>query len=395
MLQGGSGSLNSLSLNVGNGSARVSRPGSGVKLDLNGPADVPFEPLPDSWVDVPIIASLRQVAARHPGQLAIRDRRAALTYCDLVARVSRASAAIRLFPVRHGAVGLLLPNSAAYPVAVLACLAAGRAVVPFDLSYPAVRNAPLVRAASLDAVVVAGGGPDVRDLLPDGVPCIDLLSCLDHPVADWAEGVALGPDDPAAVLHTSGSSGRPKPIVVSKASLLQRVLQYVNASHVGPWDQLCPLISPCTISGMREQMTALLTGATLQVLDVHREGLAELRGLIGDRWITAIYAVPAMLRAVMQADGLAEDFASLRIVRLGGDTVLWRDVALLREAFRRRAVSRSGSAQRSRPACSGSSRGTSRPRAPRCRSATNFPACQSRSSARPASRCATVRSVNW
>ena len=121
--------------------------------------------------------------------------------------------------------------------------------------------------------------------------------------------------------------------MISQASLLQRVLQHVNASHISPLDRICPLSSPCTISGVREQLAALLTGATLHILDPHRESLNNLRRSIGDQRISIIYAVPALLRAVVQAEGLPEDLFSLRVVRLGGDAVLWRDVLLLRGAL--------------------------------------------------------------
>jgi len=302
-------------------------------LDLNGPVDTAFEARPADWVDVPIIESLRQIAARYPDQIAVQDRDTALSYRELTMAVGRLSAAIDRSPARCGAVGILLPNSIFHPVAALACLAAGRAFVPFDLHHPPARVADLIQGAGLDAVVTATDGMAVDQILPPDLLRIDIAACLDGPVPDLTGDGMLGADSPAAILHTSGSTGRPKAIVISQASLLQRVLQHVNASHIGPSDQICPLSSPCTISGTREQLTALLTGATLHVVDPHGLSLDEIRRSIGDRRVSIIYAVPALLRTLVQANGLAEDFASLRVVRLGGDTVLWRDISLLRKAL--------------------------------------------------------------
>ena len=302
-------------------------------LDLNGPINLPFEAIPANWVDVPIIETLRQVAARHPERTAVRDRLASLDYRGLIAAVDRLAAAINRIPAQHGALGLLLPNSVHHPIAALACLAAGRAFAPFDLNYPPARIASLVQDAALDAVIVSGSASGDGPGSPPGLPRIDISACLDGPAAGPLDRAPLGPDSPAAILHTSGSSGRPKAVVISQASLLQRVLQHVNASHIGLSDQICPLSSSCTISGVREQLAALLTGATLHVVDPHRSSLSEIRRLIGDLRISVVYAVPALLRAIVQADGVAEDFASLRVVRLGGDAVLWRDISLLRQAL--------------------------------------------------------------
>ena len=303
------------------------------ELDLNGLIDRPFDPLPPDWIETPVIASLVRIAQRHPGRIAIRDRDATLTYRHLVEAVARLAASIGSVPARHGAVGLLLPNAVLSPVAALACLAAGRAFVPFDLNHPPARTAGLIQTAALDAVILAGrDAAAAAPLLPPDLARIDASLCYEGPVPDLP-AAALGPDSPAAILHTSGSTGRPKPVVLSQAALLQRVLQQVNAAHVTLTDHVCPLSSPCTIAGQREQLLALLTGATLHVLDPYRQTLAELRRAIGDQRITVIYAVPALIRAVVQADGLPEDLASLRLLRLGGDAVLWRDIVLLRQAL--------------------------------------------------------------
>lgn len=303
-------------------------------LDLHGPDDRPFEPLAEDWIDVPILDHLRWIAACHPNRIAIRDLHVAFSYRELVAAVARLAATIATMPCRHGAIGLLLPNDARHPIASLACLAAGRLAVPFDLSHPEARIANLLGDIHLDGLLVSEGGPGQGPgpgsaLRPD-LTRIDIASCLHGPALDLqAIGIA-DPDGAVAVLHTSGSSGRPSPVVISQAGLLQRVLQQINACHVDELDQVCPLSSPCTISGMREQLTALLTGATLHVVSPLQSGLAELRQLIADRRISIIYAIPTLVRAVLEADGRPDDLASLRVLRIGGDSVLWRDVRSLR-----------------------------------------------------------------
>ncbi|WP_228277730.1 AMP-binding protein, partial [Acinetobacter baumannii] len=83
------------------------------------------------------------------------------------------------------------------------------------------------------------------------------------------------------------------------------------------------------MAGCREVMTALLCGATLHIADVEALGLRALRRQFRTHSVTIVYLVPALLRALMTPP-FNDDFASLRIVRIGGEKVLWTDTALAR-----------------------------------------------------------------
>jgi acyl-coenzyme A synthetase/AMP-(fatty) acid ligase len=121
-----------------------------------------------------------------------------------------------------------------------------------------------------------------------------------------------------------------KGIVNNQRSLLQRVLQHVQASHANSEDVFLLLSSLCTIAGTREALTALLTGSRLVIIDPEMAGLRAIRKTIHDQGISILYAVPALISAVIDAATTEDDFRSLRIVRLGGDRVLWSDIAAVR-----------------------------------------------------------------
>ncbi|HVZ15487.1 MAG TPA: alpha/beta fold hydrolase [Terriglobales bacterium] len=135
------------------------------------------------------------------------------------------------------------------------------------------------------------------------------------------------------VLYTSGSTGRPKGLVNSQRNLLRRVEQYTNAAHISADDRFMPMSSECTIAGIRERLTALLNGATLHLLDVQRAGARQILQQLRERQISVIYAVPALLRSLIQLDAEKAP-RSLRLVRVGGDAVLWSDIDLLRDWLR-------------------------------------------------------------
>lgn len=305
-----------------------------VSLNWNGTSERPFIPFLDALLEQPIVGLFADVARCNPGRLAIADRHEQLTYKRCLALVERLAERLRAITPKSGAIGVLLPNCAYYPVATLACLAAGRLLVALDLRYPPDRNSLLIRDARLDALIVVEDPVAAGVDLPPGLPQIDfgrLVLEPDSDAAKQAEFSPAGPDAPAIIIYTSGSQGRPKGVVNSQRSILQRVQHYINAAHINEADHFCPLSSPSTISGVREQMTALLAGATLHVVDPLQAGIREIRGTIRQAGVTMVYTVPALLRTIVQAGDDADDFASLRVLRIGGDRVFWSDIALARQ----------------------------------------------------------------
>src|SRR4029077_18095945 len=140
---------------------------------------------------------------------------------------------------------------------------------------------------------------------------------------------SMSVDEPACVLFTSGSTGRPKSIVNSQRNLLQRVTQSINAAHINSADRFLTLASTCTIVAVRDVMTALLAGASIHLLDPHGVGAREVLNVIGAEAITILFAFPARLRSIAGARGGRAE-ASLRLVRVGGDTTVWNDIETLR-----------------------------------------------------------------
>ncbi|MGW2229950.1 condensation domain-containing protein, partial [Streptomyces formicae] len=172
---------------------------------------------------------VQERARRTPEARAVVDRVTSLTYRELNSRANRLA---RLL-VAHGAgperhVALALSRTAAYPLAVLAVLKAGAACVPLDPGHPAERLRHVLAetrpvcvvtdTAALDGLVDC---PSVRigadGAAEPGRPGAE--GCGDHDLTDGDRVSPLLPRHPAYVSYTSGSSGRPKGVVVEHRSL--------------------------------------------------------------------------------------------------------------------------------------------------------------------------------
>jgi amino acid adenylation domain-containing protein len=299
---------------------------SDFPLDWNGPIHRPFDAFLDESKARPIVELLERVVNRFPERIALCGPEGQMTYAELWRALTGWAEQIAGMTAPSDLVGILAPVGPAFPVAMLACLAAGRPFVALDPGYPPEWIAQVLESSRPALLLVSNAGHSAMADIP--VRVLDLQGAVRAASPSWRPA-RLGPDAPACVLFTSGSTGQPKGIVNSQRNLLQRVSQSINAAHINSDDRLLTLTSLCTIVGVRDMMTALLAGASFYLLDTQHAGTREIHRVIREGHISILFAFPALLRSVVESSGnRAGD--RLRLVRVGGDTTLWRDIAMLR-----------------------------------------------------------------
>jgi acyl-coenzyme A synthetase/AMP-(fatty) acid ligase/thioesterase domain-containing protein len=294
-------------------------------LDWNGPAGRIFTRFRDEDMDRPIIAHLERVARRQPNRIAVTDSDTSLSFSELWDGLSGLAETIASETKPGDLIGIALPACSMVPVAILACLAAGRPFVVLDPHYPGNWLGQVLDDARPALIL---GRQDVLGAVETAARVIHLTG-LPQPARKGWRFTELGVDQTACVVFTSGSTGRPKGIVNSQRNLLQRVGQSINAAHINAEDRFLTLASLCTIVGVRDAITALLAGASIHVLDLQRAGAREILNVIRAEAITILFSFPALLRSVIAHAGERAGGA-LRLVRIGGDTTLWSDIDQLR-----------------------------------------------------------------
>ena len=309
-------------------------------LDWNGPVGRPFTRVRDQDLQQPIIEHFERLARRQRGRIAVRDANTALTFGELWDAVSGLAETLGAETKPGDLIGILLPACSMFPVAMLACLASGRPFVALDTHNPPDWLDHVLQDTRPALIVTLEEGfRSVEHSVEARMPTLRLirLTGLPRPGHRGWRPVSMGVDEPACVLFTSGSTGRPKSIVNSQRNLLQRVAQSINAAHINTTDRLLTLASPCTVVGVRDVLTALLAGASIHLLDPLGVGAREILDVIRTEAITILFAFPALLRSIVPARGVRAG-ASLRLVRLGGDTTVWSDIETLRTWLRPEAA---------------------------------------------------------
>ncbi|WP_206507332.1 non-ribosomal peptide synthetase [Streptomyces chrestomyceticus] len=154
-------------------------------------------------------------AARTPDAVAVRDAGRTLTYAGLAARSHQLAHHLVGLGAGPGTlVGVCADRGVDAVVALLGVLRAGGAFVPLDPAYPAERLRVMLEDAAVSVVVTEERLLDRVAGHDAAVVCLDrdrpLLDAL--PATPPATSVAV--DDLAYVVYTSGTTGRPKGVMV-------------------------------------------------------------------------------------------------------------------------------------------------------------------------------------
>lgn len=215
-------------------------------------------------------AAVAAVAERAPASVALRAGETTTggttTYERLVRTADVLAERLRHLGVEPGVVvGVLTDRS---PESYIAALAAGRAGAAFlaaDSTCPQERLREMLRQSRTAVLCIQRHLLDLaRSVAPAGVELVvvdgDELAAAPVP-PPVVSGV--NPGDPAYVVFTSGSSGHPKPIVITHLALLNLQVALRQVYRVTPDDRVLQWFSPHFDGWPFDLVTALTAGAQL------------------------------------------------------------------------------------------------------------------------------------
>lgn len=219
----------------------------------------------------------------------------------------------------RGSVAVMLPTSGLFPLALLAAWQLGRTVVPVnyllsrdDLAY-VLKDADCDLVLSVQPMLDFIGGPpsSPRVLRLEDVPFRGL------PRPRWSN--PRSDADVAVLLYTSGTSARPKGVMLSGANLSANIRQIRGWVSFGPGDRLLGVLPQFHSFGLTvlTLLPLVIGGRAIYTAKFVPRRLVELARRERP---TAFIAIPSMYNALLGVkDGGPEDFASLRYVVSGGE----------------------------------------------------------------------------
>ncbi|HUY19643.1 MAG TPA: non-ribosomal peptide synthetase [Candidatus Binataceae bacterium] len=294
-----------------------------------------FTPFAPAEIEQSISARFESQAARRPSALALCDETRRWSYGELNGFANRVARAIlEATPPGNRPVVLLFEQEALAIGAILGVLKAGRVYVPLSPRLPTARLATILADSQADLILTnERSAPVAREFAGGTVKTLMVDRLADNSVAERNLGLAIPPDALAYILYTSGSTGVPKGVVQNHRNVLHYIMNYTNGAHLDAADRLS-LIHYYEVSAAPSPIFgAILNGASLHLFDLRAQGFTRLADWIGEQAITVYHSTPQVFRGLAQALPAGAAFPALRLIRLGGETLMRADLELYRQHF--------------------------------------------------------------
>jgi acyl-CoA synthetase (AMP-forming)/AMP-acid ligase II len=298
-------------------------------------------------MDASLVDLLLASAGRDPGKVALRRRQATWTYGDVVRGAAAAAARLRAAGLEPGdRVALLFRNCPEYVALFYGALAARLSVAPLNVQERA--SVLAVQVAHSGARVVLGD-PDhpewaaLRAALPADVSMFDVTAVDDDAsVANFMQAVGAAPgqvltspavarDDMAVLLYTSGTTGRPKGVMLSHGNLVANNVTIIDYLKLGPGDVGLTVMPFHFSYGNSVLHTHLGAGATLLLEDNLAYPLVVMQRLQNER-VTGFSGVPSTFAILMSRTRIEDfDLSSMRYLTQAGGAMTRAAIQRMRQ----------------------------------------------------------------
>ena len=220
--------------------------------------------------EMTFVKAFEQYASLHPDRLAVADATDSLTYGELSRRSDVLAHRLIASGVKpNDFVAVMLDRTIDFPLAVIAIHKAGAAYVPIDLEYPEERQQYMLSDCQAK-VVVDSQFMEGTDFNEDVAP-IDLSS---------ADGLAY-------MIYTSGSTEKPKGVVLHQAGLWNFINVIIDMEHLTTDDRISGHRSFSFDAHIQDLFPVLTLGGSFHIMpEGIRKDLAAIRDFLFEHQIT-------------------------------------------------------------------------------------------------------------
>lgn len=257
------------------------------------------------------------------------------TYGELDLATNRLAWALLALDVSpQGRAAVLMQHDTPMNAAIVAVLKAGKAVIVLNPSFPPERLRLTMADANASILVTDQHNRALAHEVV-GAAC-KIAICEEHLFSGSAERLPRfgKPDDTAFLAYTSGTTGRPKGVMMTHRQIRRSAIAYGDAMHFSSADQISLLGSPSGSQGIHTIWTAFSHGAALCPYPIAESGLTHLPSWIVNRGISVLILSASICRDLIRSLTNDQRFDGVRALRLASETVTHRDVIACRRHFR-------------------------------------------------------------
>ena len=269
-----------------------------------------------------------------PDAIALEFRGERCSYAELNRRANQLAHELLARGIRPGArVVVAVEPSPDTTVALLGILKAGAVYVPLDPKYPPARIRTILEDTRPFAVVTQA---HLAERLGFADESMIVLGALGAATPAENPRRTVRPEHTAAIFYTSGTTGKPKGVMLSYANLRHYVEVAVDRYELGPSD-VTPSIARHSFSiSLFELLSPLVAGGTSLLLE--REHVLDPARLSRSLMhVTVFHAGPSLLKGLVayieRQQPSLEAFAGVRHASSGGDLVSPELLEKMKEIF--------------------------------------------------------------
>ena len=302
---------------------------------------------------------LENTARQHPEKVAFVCKEKSITYAELERKSNGLALKLSQMGVKRGdRIGIYLGKSLEMIISLFGILKAGGIYVPIDPAAPANRVAFIINHCGIEFLIASSGnlgklfsggheklavqravivGLDDRDAFRNNIsgerlPWNDAFDVLNFepPSFDGSD------TSPAYILHTSGSTGNPKGVVLSHLNALSFVKMAAEFFHVTPADRFCnhaPLHFDLSVFDI---FVGVKCGATVILFpEIYSTFPIKVAEFIEKQEISIWNSVSSVLAMLVDKGALGKfNFDSLRVVHFSGDIMPVKVLRILKSFMR-------------------------------------------------------------